>query len=476
MTRFRFLFCVPTMQLGGGIKVMLEISDGLVRAGHRVDLFSYAGPPTWRRPEARFLDAGDIEDVDMSRYDFVVVASAMFVPLVLPLLGGARCIFLAQDYESFHHARGTEYEDFMAESPALAAIYRLPVPIITTSRPLVEVIGERTGRAPHYMPVGIDKSVFREQPRRPREGPKRVLLVGNYLMPYKGMRDGLAALDRLAGEIEVQLVLITQEERGRAMFRDCSFPIEVHFCPADAAVPSIMASCDVYCCTSWYEGLGLPAIEAFHCGLPVVSTRTIGVDEYGRDGLNLLLADPDAPDDLYRKLRRVLADPALAARLRREGLRSASRGFDWSRSMECFVRAVEEIDTTYQGAGPVDPAVMNGHLDALERHGSYTPIEVVRRFWELSDRLEAVCAELAAGIAAPDAARELEALRAELGPYVQNPDAQYHPAFRAKYDLCGLLLELLASDETFAHIPRVLSRQNGKTRGPALVEHRYSVV
>lgn len=475
----RFLFCVPTMQLSGGIKVVLELSDRLARAGHDVDLFSYSGPPTWRSPVARFLEAEDLSEIDMSRYEFVIVTPAVLVPLVLPLLGTARCIFLALDYESFHHARGEGYDEFMAETPAVAALYALPVPIVTVSRPLVDLIRERIGRSAYYVPIGVDKSTFVEQPRRRAGARKRVLFVGNYLMPYKGMRDGLAGLERLAQEIDLELVLITQEERGRTLFSDCSFPIEIHFCPAEPQIPPIMASCDVYCCTSWYEGLGLPALEAFHCGLPVVSTRTIGVGEYGRDGVNLLLADPNAPEDLSERLRQVLLDARLSERLRREGLRTAARGFAWSQSVDCFLRAVHDIAATYTGAGPVDRSLMDRHLDALERQGSYTPIAIVRRFDELNGQLAVVCDDLRTG-GAPQAhhVQALEAVRDTLAPYLENPETQYYRAFRAKYDLARLLLVLMASKETVGHIPLVLTRTNrrrSKSNGSALTERRYTV-
>src|SRR4051794_9352697 len=306
----RFLFCLPTSQVGGGVKVVLELADRLVDGGEDVDVFSYAGPPAWRTPRARFLPTRDLEAVDFGAYDVVVAANAVLVPLLLPRLGTARCVFLAQDYESFHHASGSDYADFIAETPEMAALYRLLVPIVATSRPLVEIIAARTGRTPRYMPVGVDKTVFREQPRRePDPGARRrVLLVGNYLMPYKGMADARAALEQVDAEIPVELVVVTQEHRGRSFFDACPYPVELHFCPTDADVPGIMGSCDVYCCASWYEGLGLPAIEAFHCGTPVVSTRTLGVAEYARDGENLLLAEPAAPDDLAAKLRAVLGD------------------------------------------------------------------------------------------------------------------------------------------------------------------------
>ncbi|MCW2991565.1 MAG: group 1 glycosyl transferase [Solirubrobacterales bacterium] len=477
MSPRRFLFCVPTMQLSGGIKVVLELSDRLVRAGHEVDLFSWSGPPAWHVPAARMLATGELGEVDLSRYDFVIVTPGMFLPMVLPRLGTARCVFLAQDYESYHHARGDRYEDFLAESPALAALYRLPVPIVTISRPLVDVIAERAGRTAYHLPLGVNKATFAERPRPRAGGPRRVALVGNYLMPYKGMRDGRDALEMLAREIDVELVLITQEERGRELFAGCSYPVEVHFCPAEPEVPAILGSCHAYCCTSWYEGLGLPAIEAFHCGVPVVSTRTIGVGEYAEDGVNLLLAEPSDPGDLRDKLRRVLTDADLAEALRREGLRTAAGGFDWDESMRCFEAVIADIEATYAGPGAVDAAEMEALLAALERQGSHTPIAVVRRFEALSAQLDEVCAELAAG-GSPTAehAAAIERLRDALAPYVQNPDAQYHSAFRPRYDLCRLLLELMGSAETAAHIPLLLSpKHRPPSRGPALTEHRYPV-
>jgi glycosyltransferase involved in cell wall biosynthesis len=476
----RFLFCVPTSQLSGGVKVVLQLTDRLVAAGHAVDLFSYAGPPTWHEPAARFLDADDITDVDMAAYDFVVVTNAMFIPIVLPRLGHARCVFLAQDYESFHHAQGEGYEDFMAETPAMAALYRLPVPIVTISRPLVEVIRERSGREPHYAPVGIDKDVFSEQPRRSRDpsARRRILLIGNYLMPYKGMSDGLEALRQLSEEIDVELVLITQEHRGREFFARCSYPVELHFCPAEIDVPPIIGSCDVYCCTSWYEGLGLPAIEAFHCGTPVVSTRTIGVGDYAQDGVNLLLAGPNAPDDLAAKLRAVLSDDALAERLRAGGLATARSRFDWADCAERFLRAIEDLDRTRPGPGDVDPAMLDGLLADLEREGGHTPIAVFHRFEMLAAELAGIEDALRDGDPPqPGQLARLATVRDGLAEHLYNPHAQYHSAFRAAHDRCCLLLELAGSPDTLHYVPLMVGRDRQtrpRSHAPALTERRYT--
>jgi glycosyltransferase involved in cell wall biosynthesis len=474
--QFRFLFCLPTTQLSGGVKVIFALTDALVDAGHEVDLFSYAKAPEWYRQKARLVEEKDLSMMDMTLYDFVVVSNAVFIPMVLPLLGMARCVFLAQDYESFHHSVDTTYESFLAESPAFKALYSLPVPIISISRPIARLIKERIGKSAYYMPVGLNKDVFRRQTNPPRSGPKRVLLVGNYLMPYKGMRDGLDALEKLSAEFPVELVLITQEERGRTLFDSYSFPKEVHFCPTETDVPGIIASCDAYCCTSWYEGLGLPALEAFCCGTPVVSTRTLGVDDYAEDEKNLLLANPNDPGDLSDKLRRILTDRELAARLVEGGFETMTGRYDWESTLSAFLSAIGHIDATYAGADELDRPLLASLLDELEREGSLTPIETYREFHRLNQELTRVADKLGADAPANGQIHELGVIRDSLKKYVTNDRTQYYAAFKAKYDLCVLLIELAGSPDR-VHIQRLIHPQRGATAGTnatALTEVRYT--
>ncbi|HUQ47161.1 MAG TPA: glycosyltransferase family 4 protein [Gemmatimonadaceae bacterium] len=458
------------------MKVIFALTDMLVATGHDVDLFSYANAPEWYSQQARLVEAKDLSSVDMRRYDFVVVSNAVFIPMVLPVLGGARCVFLAQDYESFHHATDTTYESFLAESPAFKALYSLPVPIISISRPIARLIKERIGKTAYYLPVGLNKSVFRPQAHAVSGDRKRVLLVGNYLMPYKGMRDGLDALEKLSADIPVELVLITQEERGRNLFDSYSFPKEVHFCPAETDVPRIIASCDAYCCTSWYEGLGLPALEAFCVGTPVVSTRTLGVDDYAEDGNNLLLANPSDPDDLRDKLQRLLTDANLAERLVQGGFKTMKGRYEWDISLAAFMSAITDIDATYTGAGELDTPLLEDLLEELEREGSLTPIATYREFHRLDRELSRAADELANGVAVNGQIHDLAVIRDDLKRYVSNSRTQYYAAFKAKYDFCLLLIELAGSPDR-VYIQRLVHPQRGANAGTnatALTEVRYT--
>ena len=230
-------------------------------------------------------------------------------------------------------------------------------------------------------------------------------------------------------------------------------------------MPDILASCDVYCCTSWYEGLGLPALEAFCCGLPVVSTRTYGVSDYGLDDVNLLLAHPNNPQDLYEKLKRLLLDEPLAERLRQAGFVAITDAYDWKASVTQFCKILDGIDQTYRGPVTVDTQALTGMLDALEREGNLTPIFVFRQFEKLSAALEALSETMLAEVRpTPRSLKELESLRNDLRAYISNERAEYYEAFRAKYDLCQLLLSLKQDPRFVQYLALVMQRNNFERR------------
>ena len=90
----RLLFCLPSTQISGGLKVIFQLVNQLKANGESVDVFSFAGFPKWFPLKANLIEAKDFESIDMSAYDFVLVSNAFMVPMVLPLLQNARCIRL----------------------------------------------------------------------------------------------------------------------------------------------------------------------------------------------------------------------------------------------------------------------------------------------------------------------------------------------------------------------------------------------
>jgi glycosyltransferase involved in cell wall biosynthesis len=86
----------------------------------------------------------------------------------------------------------------------------------------------------------------------------------------------------------------------------------------------------VFVFPSLYEGFGLPPLEAMASGTPVVTSNVSSLPEITGDAA--LLVDPYDVDSIVNGMRRVLADPALAAEMRTKGLVRA-RDFSWERSV-----------------------------------------------------------------------------------------------------------------------------------------------
>jgi glycosyltransferase involved in cell wall biosynthesis len=89
---------------------------------------------------------------------------------------------------------------------------------------------------------------------------------------------------------------------------------------------------------SFYEGFGLPALEAMQCGTPtVVSDRASLPEVVGEAGL---LVDPDDPTAIAEACWRLLNDDANHARLRAAGLAQAER-FTWRATAERTLEAYQ---------------------------------------------------------------------------------------------------------------------------------------
>ena len=94
----------------------------------------------------------------------------------------------------------------------------------------------------------------------------------------------------------------------------------------DDLLPALYNAADVFVFPSFYEGFGLPAIEAMACGRAVVCSSATALPEVV-DGAAILF-DPESIEEQTRAIRDILIDPELAARMEKKSLQRAAV-FDW---------------------------------------------------------------------------------------------------------------------------------------------------
>jgi glycosyltransferase involved in cell wall biosynthesis len=143
-----------------------------------------------------------------------------------------------------------------------------------------------------------------------------VLAVGR-LAPQKAFGVLLDAAARW-DDIEPRPLLVIAGEGPLAAglrSRAASLGIPVRFAGHRHDVPALLAAADVFVLPSVWEGQSLVLQEALRAAVPIVATRVGGTpDLTGEDAA--ILVPPADPESLADAVRTVLADPALAARLR----------------------------------------------------------------------------------------------------------------------------------------------------------------
>lgn len=185
---------------------------------------------------------------------------------------------------------------------------------------LIESVRGRPASA--TFPTYSDLTAFRAEPVQPLPERPTAVFVG-MLEAYKNI-DGMAsAWRRLVAVRPDSLLLIVGNGKRRhvveALVRDLPDQVEYYpELPPDGVAAALDRS-TVLVLPSWPEGLGRVVIEAFARGRGVVATGAGGVLDLVTNGIEGILIPPADTDALVETLRRIFAEPALAARLGRAG-------------------------------------------------------------------------------------------------------------------------------------------------------------
>lgn len=97
--------------------------------------------------------------------------------------------------------------------------------------------------------------------------------------------------------------------------------------PEDASLPSLYSGALAFVFPSFYEGFGLPVLEAMQCGAPVVASTDPAVLEVS--GGAALHCDPHQTSPWVEALSNLLSTPSLRPLLRERALQRA-RAFSWA--------------------------------------------------------------------------------------------------------------------------------------------------
>lgn len=154
-----------------------------------------------------------------------------------------------------------------------------------------------------------------------------ILLHVGSTAPRKNIETLLRALDYLLRQgNQVSLIQVggtpTQEQKELIS----SLQIQKHICflgiVSETQLLELYNLADVFVFPSFYEGFGLPVLEAMACGTPVVASNRTSLPEVVTNAG--LLIDPESPEDLAKAIGKIIDSPSLKKELMQNGLARAN--------------------------------------------------------------------------------------------------------------------------------------------------------
>ena len=117
----------------------------------------------------------------------------------------------------------------------------------------------------------------------------------------------------------------------------------------------------------WSEPFGLTTVEAMARGLPVIGSRVGGTAEIITPGVNGLLVAPGDEHALVGAIERLVAEPALRARLSEAARRTALERFTLEENIRRVARHLERAISGDPTNIPTDTAIQAETRMAPER-------------------------------------------------------------------------------------------------------------
>jgi glycosyltransferase involved in cell wall biosynthesis len=354
----RITFVSPTVNMGGGMRVIVTYARHLLRRGHAVQIISPPPPairfsrkvkslltgkgwPVDASTPNSYLDGSSIvhhtlerwrpvTDADVPDGDVVIATwweTAEWVN-ALSASKGAKVYFI-QHHEIFSNLPVERCH----------ATYRFPMHKIVIAQWLKDVMSVQYGDdIVNLVPNSVDRGQFFANIRVKQPIPTVGFMYSS--VHFKGLDVLLAALQTVRTRFPDLRVISFGTELPRFKL-PLPHNAEFFFCPPQEQLRSLYSCCDVWITASRSEGFNLPAMEAMACRTPVVATRTGWPAEALKSWQNGVLVDVDDSVGLAHGVEWVLS------RSNQEWCDLSSHAYSttatgsWEASAEMFEKALE---------------------------------------------------------------------------------------------------------------------------------------
>lgn len=217
----------------------------------------------------------------------------------------------------------------------------------STKRDLIKFNPESSDRSVVIYP---GKKVFSCKKSKLPNGLRKggyILTVGT-IEPRKNLIGLVRAYRNLSADLKKRFPLVIAGGKGwndDKIYREFeSKGLKPHLVLAgfvsDRQLARLYQDCCIFAYPSFYEGFGLPVVEAQSFGIPVLTSGVSSLPEAGGEGA--LYVDPNDTEEITKGLERLLIDDNLRKDLSKKALLNANK-FSWDKAAKRTLKVLEQF-------------------------------------------------------------------------------------------------------------------------------------
>ena len=190
------------------------------------------------------------------------------------------------------------------------------------------------------IPYGINDFLLNQTPKHKKQS--YILYVGR-LSPTKNIAGLVKAFELLLDEYDLEIKLKLTGNEQKLSFRISERirdKVEFVGYPDDDQLVDLYRNAQLLVFPSFYEGFGLPPLEAMACGCPAIVSNVASLPEVCGDAAYYV--DPYNIESIAEGIYRVLTDEPLRRSLIAKGLARAKL-FSWEKSAQGHIKLFEEV-------------------------------------------------------------------------------------------------------------------------------------
>jgi glycosyltransferase involved in cell wall biosynthesis len=380
MQNFDVCFVCLSLKPGGGNRVIFELSERMAKKSYKCRFLSLTSNSNQNFSKVANLNSDQILCFLKSDSKIAIILNLLLTflylifnknkykmivinnPLIAPIFGllnfdNLYYYIQADDYRIFD-------DRFLIKNGFLLWLYKQ-----TTEKVTYKIYGDRylfnsrfsfdkykdlSGNNisnPHFILPGIDLSIFSPFQRNDitlKVDELKPITVSTILRkhPWKGSQDFLNAVTTICDQGyggKFNFVAITNEDVS-----SLSLPQQVKLLHPDndQELSLNLNQSDIFVVTSWWEGFGLPGLEAMACGCAIITTKNGGCNEYAKAELNCLMYDPKDVESLVNLIIKLEENHALRKKISECAI-TTSLNHSWDFSASKLLQLVEAQDNNF---------------------------------------------------------------------------------------------------------------------------------